>query len=55
MAGTQVRTESGLKNIEDILIGEKVYSMNLDNNKRELKEVTAVFTGKTDRSHSKRK
>ena len=40
--GTQVLTESGLKNIEDIEIGEKVYAINIDTNKRELKEVTNV-------------
>ena len=51
LAGTQVLTENGLKNIEEIQIGEKVYSINLDNNQRELKEVTAVFSGKTDETY----
>ena len=43
VAGTQVLTENGLKNIEDIQIGEKVYAINIDNNTRELKEVTDII------------
>ena len=46
-AGTQVLTETGMKNIEDIQLGEKVYTINLDNNKRELKKVTNKFSGYT--------
>ena len=47
VAGTQVLTESGFKNIEDIQIGEKVYAINIDNNSRELKEVTNLYIGKS--------
>lgn len=47
-AGTKVLTEDGLKNIEDIKIGDKVYALNLDNNQRELKTVTSLFKGKSD-------
>ena len=39
VAGTKVLTENGYKNIEDIKIGDKVYSYNLNNNELELKEV----------------
>ncbi len=46
-AGTQVLTETGMKNIEDIQVGEKVYTINLDNNQRELKEVLNKFSGYT--------
>ena len=48
LAGTQVLTESGMKNIEDIEIGEKVYAINMENNQKELKEVTELFRGTTD-------
>jgi len=48
LAGTQVLTESGLKNIEDIKIGEYVYSINMDTNERELKRVTYLYKGETD-------
>ena len=48
LAGTQVLTESGLKNIEDIKVGDYVYSINMDTNQRELKKVTYLFEGKTD-------
>jgi hypothetical protein len=48
LAGTQVLTQDGMKNIEDIQIGEMVYSINTDNNARELKEVTNIFNGSTD-------
>ena len=43
VAGTKVKTENGFKNIEDIKIGEKVYSFNLDNNEIELKEVLELI------------
>ena len=39
VAGTKVLTQNGYKNIEDIKIGEMVYSYNLNNNELELKEV----------------
>ena len=41
--GTQVLTEFGMKNIEEIKVGEKVYAINIDTNKRELKEVKNVI------------
>ena len=47
VAGTKVKTESGYKNIEDIKIGEKVYSYNLDTNELELKEVTHLIRSTT--------
>ena len=40
VAGTKVLTETGLRNIEDIQIGDKVYALNIDTNEREVKEVT---------------
>ena len=43
VAGTKVKTKNGFKNIEDIKIGEKVYSFNLDNNEIELKEVLELI------------
>ena len=48
VAGTKVKTEEGLKNIEDIKVGEKVYTINLDNNATELKEVTKTMINKAD-------
>lgn len=47
VAGTKVKTENGYKNIEDIRIGEKVYSYNLDNNELELKEVINTIVSST--------
>lgn len=47
VAGTKVKTENGYKNIEDIKIGEKVYSYNLDNNELELKEVIDTIRSST--------
>ena len=47
VAGTKVKTENGFKNIEDIKIGEKVYSFNLDNNEIELKEVLELIHSST--------
>ena len=46
-AGTEVLTENGMKNIEDINIGDKVYTINLDNNQRELKTVKDKYEGVT--------
>jgi len=40
VAGTQVLTEDGLKNIEDIKVGELVWSRNPETGEQELKEVT---------------
>lgn len=48
LADTQVLTAEGMKNIEDIKLGEKVYSINLDNNQRELKKVTKLYKGTTN-------
>lgn len=48
VAGTKVLTEIGMKNIEDVQIGDKVYSINLDNNQRELKEVTSLHINRTN-------
>lgn len=47
VAGTKVKTETGFKNIEDIKVGEKVYSYNLDTNELELKEVTRLIRSTT--------
>ncbi len=47
VAGTKVKTENGFKNIEDIKIGEKVYSYNLENNELELKEVINTIQSST--------
>ena len=47
VAGTKVKTENGFKNIEDIKVGEKVYSYNLDNNELELKTVINVIVSST--------
>lgn len=47
LSGTKVLTETGLKNIEDIKVGELVYSINTDTNARELKRITALYTGST--------
>ena len=43
LAGTKVLTEDGYKNIEDIIVGEKVYSINTDTNVKELSTVTNVI------------
>ena len=45
VAGTQVLTEDGMKNIEDIEIGQRVYTINTDTNEKELKEVIDLFRG----------
>jgi hypothetical protein len=37
-----------VKNIEDIKMGELVYSINVDTNEKELKQITALYTGLTD-------
>ena len=48
VAGTQVLTENGMENIENIEVGQKVYALNIDTNERELKKITRVFKGKSD-------
>ena len=45
--GTKVKTENGFKNIEDIKIGDKVYSYNLNNNTLELKKVLNTIKSNT--------
>lgn len=47
VAGTKVKTENGFKNIEDIKVGEKVYSYNLENNELELKQVLHIIESST--------
>ena len=47
LAGTQILTEAGMKNIEDIKVGDMVYSLNTDNNQRELKKVIQLFRGES--------
>ena len=39
VAGTKIAIEGGEKNIEDIKVGDKVYTFNFDTNSKELKEV----------------
>ena len=39
VAGTKVLTQDGYRNIEDIKVGDMVYSYNFDNNELELKKV----------------
>ena len=48
VAGTKVAVENGYKNIEDIRIGDYVYSYNLDTNKKELKKVLETFVHQKD-------
>ena len=51
VAGTQVLTESGFRNIEDIQIGEMVYAIDIDTNERTLKRVLNIFRGETDEAY----
>lgn len=51
LAGTKVLTKDGMKNIEDIEKGDHVYSINIDNNQREVKEVKKIFRGYTDETY----
>lgn len=48
VAGTKVLTLDGYKNIENIKIGELVYSYNFTNNKIELKPVTNTINSKSN-------
>ena len=43
VAGTKIAVENGYKNIEDIEVGDYVYSYNLETNKKELKKVLETF------------
>ena len=47
VGGTKVKTETGFKNIEDVKVGEKVYSYNLETNELELKKVHGTITSST--------
>ena len=48
VAGTKVAVENGYKNIEDIKLGDYVYSYNLDTNKKELNKVLRTFIHQKD-------
>ena len=48
--GTLVRMEYGYKNIEDIVIGEKVLSFNINTGKLEYKKVLNVLKNTTDKT-----
>lgn len=43
VAGTQVLTESGYKNIEDVKLGEKLWAKNTDTGEKDWKAVTKIF------------
>ena len=47
VAGTKVKTADGFKNIEDIKIGDKVYTYNTNTNSIELKKVTKTIKSST--------
>jgi len=51
VAGTQVYTENGYKNIEDIKVGEKVYSYNFDTNSLELSKVVDTIRNTTNTTY----
>jgi hypothetical protein len=44
LAGTPIKTATGYKNIEDIVVGDVVYSYNFDKKTTETKPVTEIFT-----------
>ncbi|MNM82347.1 Hint module [compost metagenome] len=48
VAGTEVQTDEGEKNIEDIEVGDKVLSKNEETGEVAYKEVTATFDHETD-------
>ena len=48
VAGTKIAVENGYKNIEDIEVGDYVYSYNLDTNKKELNKVLRTFIHQKD-------
>ena len=48
VAGTKVAVENGYKNIEDIRIGDYVYSYNLETKTKELKKVLETFIHQKD-------
>lgn len=43
VAGTQVLTESGYKNIEDVKLGEKLWAKNTETGEQDWKPVTKIF------------
>jgi hypothetical protein len=43
VAGTQVLTESGYKNIEDVVLGEKLWAKNTETGEQDWKPVTKIF------------
>ena len=47
VAGTKVKTETGFKNIDDIKVGDMVYSYNLDTNELELNKVSRTVISQT--------
>lgn len=47
-AGTKVAVEEGFKNIEDIQVGDMVYSYNMETKQIELKEVDKLVSHETD-------
>ena len=51
VAGTKVKTENGFKNIEDIKLGEKVYSYNFNTNELELKKVTKLINSEANETY----
>lgn len=51
VAGTKVLTENGYKNIEDIKVGDMVYSYNFDNNELELKKVIKLINSKAQETY----
>jgi len=48
IGGTLVLTSIGLVKIEDIKVGDEVYSYNEETNKKELKKVKRIFSNKTN-------
>ena len=48
VAGTKIRTEHGLKPIEDVKVGEKVWSRNLATGKDELRPVVETYVRHAD-------
>ena len=43
VAGTQVKTEDGLRNIEDIKLGDKLWAKNTETGEQDWKPVTRIF------------
>ena len=47
-AGTQIYTESGWKKIEEVVIGEKIYTLNINSNKLEIQSIESTINKKYD-------